>query len=160
MIGQFARDSSFTPVVLALGCLRGVDTLTGLGLAVEVGDWSRFATPRGFTSYLGLVPSEHSSGQTRVQGGLTKTGNAHARLLLIESAWHHARPFNPRSPVLSRRRSAQPDPLIRAVGDKANRRLAARWDTLKARGKKPTVANGAVARELGCFCWELANMAG
>jgi transposase len=159
-IEEFAHGSSFTPVVRALECLRGVSTLTAFGLAVEVGDWDRFATARGFTSFIGLVPSEHSSGQTRSQGGLTKTGNSHARRLVTEAAWHHAKPFNPRSVPLARRQAAQADPLIRAVADKANRRLAARWELFTARKKKPVVANGAVARELACFCWELALMAG
>jgi transposase len=160
LVGVAARESSFAPAALALGCLRGVGELTGLGLAVEVGDWARFESARGFASYLGLVPSERSSGQSRAQGGLTRAGNGHARRLLVEAAWHHAKPFNPRSAVMARRMAAQPDPLVRAAADRANRRLAARWDAFKARGKKPVVANGAIARELGCFCWELANMAG
>jgi transposase len=112
-IDEFAHSSQFAPVVLALGCLRGVDSLTGLGLAVEVGDWDRFASARGFTSYLGLVPSDHPSGQSRTQGGLTKTGNGHARTLLVEAAWHHARPFNPSSPTLVRRMAAQGEPAAR-----------------------------------------------
>jgi transposase len=159
-IEQAAHGSSFAPVVRALECLRGVSTLTGFALAVEVGDWDRFATARGLTAFVGLVPSEHSSGQTRIQGPMTKTGNSHARRLLVEAAWHHSRPFNPKSVTLLRRQAAQPDPAVRAAADKANRRLAARWAALKARKKKPVVANGAVARELACFCWELALMAG
>jgi transposase len=160
LIGQVAAESVFTPVVRALGCPRGVQELTGLGLAVEVGDWERFSSPRRLASYLGLVPSEHSSGQSRVQGPMTRTGNGHARRLLVEAAWHHAKPFNPRSRPLIRRQALQPDPMVRAVADKANRRLAARWDAMRQRGKDNCAANGAVARELACFCWELATMAG
>jgi transposase len=87
-ITELAADSAFTPVVRRLGCLRGVSTLTAFGLAVEIGDWNRF-TGRSIGAYLGLVPTESSSGGTRSLGGITKTGNGHARRLLIEAAWHH-----------------------------------------------------------------------
>ena len=98
-IEALAADSIFTPVVTRLGCLRGVSTLTAFGLAAEIGDWGRL-TGRSIGAYLGLVPTEYSSGSTRVQGGVTKTGNGHARRLLIEAAWHH------RSPVSARTGSA------------------------------------------------------
>ena len=93
-ITAMAADSEFTPVVRRLGCLRGVSTLTAFGLAVEIGDWHRL-TGRSIGAYLGLVPSEYSSGTTRVQGGVTKTGNGHARRLLVEAAWHHRSPYRP-----------------------------------------------------------------
>jgi transposase len=101
-ICQMAAGSVFTPVVTRLGCLRGVSTLTGFGLAVEVGDWSRL-TGRSIGAYLGLVPTESSSGASRSQGSITKTGNAHARRLLIEAAWHHRRRYQ-RAVTLHRRR--------------------------------------------------------
>lgn len=160
LIARAAAESAFAPVVRALWCLRGVDVLTGFALAVEVGDWSRFGSGRQLSSFLGLVPSEHSSGESRSQGGMAKTGNSHARRLLVEAAWHHARPFNPASVALARRRAERPDPLVRAVADKANRRLAARWDSFRRRGKRAVAANGAIARELACWCWELAGMSG
>jgi hypothetical protein len=81
------------PVVRALQCLRGISTLTAFGLAVEIGDWDRF-TGSTIGAYLGLVPTEHSSGQSRSLGSITKTGNSHARRLLVEAAWHHRRPYN------------------------------------------------------------------
>ena len=87
-IAQMAADCMFTTLVHRLGCLRGVGTLTGFALAVEVGDSERF-TGKTIGSFVGLVPSEHSSGQSRVQGSITKTGNTHLRRLLVESAWHH-----------------------------------------------------------------------
>src|SRR5215204_6337187 len=87
-----AANSSDTPVVRRLGCLRGISTLTGLGLAVEIGDWQRF-TGATIGAFLGLVPTESSSGQSRSQGSITKTGNTHARRLLVEAAWHHAKPY-------------------------------------------------------------------
>src|SRR5437588_1162854 len=87
-----AGGSAVTPVVIRLGCLRGVSTLTAFGLAVEIGDWHRLSG-RSIGAYLGLVPTESSSGGSRSQGSITKTGNAHARRLLIEAAWHHRKPY-------------------------------------------------------------------
>lgn len=94
-IGELAADSEFTEpaaVMRRLCCLRGISTLTGFALAVEIGDWTRF-TGASIGAYLGLVPSEHSSGDSRRQGGITKTGNTHARRLLIEAAWHHKKHY-------------------------------------------------------------------
>jgi transposase len=87
-IDDMAADCEFTPLVRRLGCLRGVSTLTGFALAVEIGDWHRF-TGNSIGSFVGLVPSEHSSGSSRIQGSITKTGNTHVRRLLVEAAWHH-----------------------------------------------------------------------
>ena len=87
-ITLMAADSEFTAVVHRLGCLRGVSTLTGFALAVEIGDWDRF-TGASIGSFVGLTPSEYSSGASRVQGSITKTGNSHVRRLLVEAAWHH-----------------------------------------------------------------------
>ena len=87
-INAMADDREFTPVVYRLGCLRGVAALTAFGLAVEIGDWHRL-TGRTIGAYVGLVPSEYSSGDSRGQGGVTKTGNGHVRRLLVEAAWHH-----------------------------------------------------------------------
>ena len=93
-ITAMAADSEFTPMVRRLSCLRWVSTLTAFGLAVEIGDWHRL-TGRSIGAYLGLVPCEYSSGATRVLGGVTKTGNGHARRLLVEAAWHHRAPYRP-----------------------------------------------------------------
>jgi transposase len=82
---EMAGDSEFTPIVQRLGCLRGVATLTAFALAVEIGDWHRF-TGNSIGSFVGLVPTEHSSGASRAQGSITKTGNTHARRLLVEAA--------------------------------------------------------------------------
>ena len=87
-IGEMAATSEFTPLVRRLGCLRGVSTLTGFALAVEIGDWHRFSG-NTIGSFVGLVPSAYSSGSSRVQGSITKTGNTHVRRLLVEAAWHH-----------------------------------------------------------------------
>jgi transposase len=153
-IAAMAADSPFTPVVRRLGCLRGVSTLTAFALAVEIGDWTRL-TGRSIGAYLGLVPTESSSGASRSQGGLTKTGNGHARRLLIEAAWHHRPPYT-RPGVDLRHRWDAASPAARDRGRRGNRRLHARWAAFDARGKPPAVANAAIARELAGWCWSLA----
>ena len=153
-ITEMAAESEFTPVTHRLGCLRGVATLTAFGLAVEIGDWNRL-TGRTIGAYLGLVPTESSSGGSRSQGGLTKTGNGHARRLLIEAAWHHRKPYRPTSVIIRRRWDLAPF-AARARGHAGNQRLHARWETFNARNKKAVVANAAIARELAGWCWSLA----
>ncbi|WP_396277456.1 IS110 family transposase [Glutamicibacter creatinolyticus] len=154
-IELMATTSSYAPVVTALECLRGVGTLTAFGLAVEIGDWTRF-TGNSIGAYLGLVPSEHSSGQTRSQGPVTKTGNKHARRLLVEAAWHHARPYDESSATLRRRWDAA-TPETRAHAHRANQRLHRRWQAFEERKKRRCVANVAIARELAGWCWALAE---
>jgi transposase len=154
-ITAMAADSEFTPVVHRLGCIRGVATLTAFGLAVEIGDWHRL-TGRAIGAYVGLVPSEYSSGETRTQGGVTKTGNGHARRLLVEAAWHHRSPYRPGEKL--RRRWDLACPAARARGQAANRRLHTRWVGFDARQKRSVVANVAIARELAGWCWSLAVM--
>jgi transposase len=152
-IAAMAADSDYTPVVTRLGCLRGVSTLTAFALAVEIGDWQRL-TGRSIGAYLGLVPCESSSGATRSQGPITKTGNGHARRLLVEAAWHHRPPYRPGAAL--RRRWEQASPVARARGQQGNRRLHARWQGFDERRKRVTVANAAIARELAGWCWSLA----
>ena len=156
--GELATDSEyaeFTAVTRRLCCLRGISTLTGFALAVEIGDWTRF-TGSSIGAYLGLVPSEHSSGDSRRQGGITKTGNTHARRLLIEAAWHHKKHYTPGATL--RRRWDDAGPAARARGHEGNQRLHHRWTQLAARNKKHTVANTAIARELAGWCWSLATL--
>lgn len=152
-ITALAADSEFTAVTRRLGCLRGISTLTGFALAVEIGDWQRF-TGAGIGAYLGLVPSEHSSGQSRSQGAITKTGNSHVRRLLVEAAWHHRTVYRPG--LVLRRRWDQASAAARARGHAGNRRLHTRWVNLNLRRKRPVIANVAVARELAGWCWSLA----
>ncbi len=154
-IAAMAAASEFTPMVRRLACLRGVSTLTAFALAVEIGDWSRF-TGNTIGSFVGLVPSEHSSGTSRVQGPITKTGNGHARRLLVEAAWHHRSRYRPGKTMRDRWELATP--AARARGDLGNRRLHARWVGFIERKKKDTVANAAIARELAGWCWSLAVM--
>ncbi len=152
-ITAMAADSEFTPVVRRLSCLRGVSTLTAFALAVEIGDWHRFSG-NSIGSFVGLVPSEHSSGASRVQGSITKTGNTHARRLLVEAAWHHRPSYRPGKTMRDRWELAPP--AARARGDAGNRRLHERWISFNLRRKRPVIANVAIARELAGWCWSLA----
>jgi transposase len=154
-ITAMAANSEFTSIVHRLGCIRGISTLTAFGLAVEIGDWHRL-TGRSIGSYVGLVPSEYSSGDSRTQGGVTKTGNGHIRRLLVEAAWHHRARYCPGAEL--RRRWALASPAVRARGQSANRRLHTRWSAFDARKKRPVIANVAIARELAGWCWSLAVM--
>ncbi len=156
IILEQSTQGSWAPAVARLRCLRGVDTLTAVGLLAEIGEIGAFAHPKQLASYLGLVPSEHSSGSTRRQGAITKAGSSHARRLLIEAAWHYRRA--PRiSLTLKRRQNGQPPPAINAAW-RAQIRLHRRWAHLDgSRAKKRTTVAVAVARELACFVWEIAQ---
>jgi transposase len=155
-IAAMAASSEFTDITDRLACLRGVATLTAFGLAVEIGDWHRLSG-RSIGAYLGLVPTESSSGARRSQGGLTKTGNGHARRLLVEAAWHHRMPWRGPGAELRRRQQRAPA-LVVARANTGNRRLAARAEGLRERKKTPVVANAAIARELAGWCWSLATI--
>jgi transposase len=154
-IAAMAADCEFTPTVRRLCCLRGVSTLTGFALAVEIGDWERF-TGASIGAYLGLVPSEHSTGGSRRQGAITKAGNGHVRRLLVEAAWHH-KPRYVVGKVLQARWDQAPE-AARVRAHIGNQRLHRRWTTMTARKKKHTVATTAIARELAGWCWSLATM--
>lgn len=154
-IEAMAADSEFTPVVHRLGCLRGISTLTAFGLAVEIGDWHRF-TGSTIGAFVGLTPTESSSGASRSLGSITKTGNGHARRLLVEAAWHHRRPNRPGKVMIQRWDNAPMHARLR--GQQGNARLHARWKRFDERGKRPVIANVAIARELAGWCWSLAVM--
>ena len=154
-IEHMATACEFTPIVRRVSCLRGVNTLTSFALAVEIGDWKRF-TGNTIGSFVGLVPSEFSSGLARVQGSITKTGNTHVRRLLVEAAWHHRARYH--VGAVMRARWDQAPAAARARGDQGNRRLHGRWIGFLERRKRPTVANVAIARELAGWCWSLAVM--
>ena len=154
-IDEMAAKSEFTPLVHRLGCLRGVSTLTGFALAVEIGDWHRF-TGNTIGSFVGLVPSEYSSGSSRVQGSITKAGNTHVRRLLVEAAWHHRSRYTVGKTMRDRWELAPAAARVR--GDEGNRRLHQRWVKFIDRRKKNTIANVAIARELAGWCWSLAVM--
>jgi transposase len=154
-IAELAATPPYVDAVERLVCLRGVSTLTAFALTVELGDWNRFR-PESLGPFLGLTPSENSSGERRRQGAITKAGNSHVRRLLVEAAWHQRRP--PRlSVTLERRREGKPLAL-RAQADRSARRLHGRWHALEGRGKPRSVVVVAVARELAGHCWALATM--
>jgi transposase len=144
---QIARQAPWCDPVRWLCAFRGVSTRTALGLLAEIGDWKRFGHPRELMSYLGLTPSEYSSGDQQHRGHITKCGNEHARRLLIEAAWHYRhRP---------RRARTGPDvpPDVAARAWRAQVRLHHRHRSLTTSGKRSTVATVAVARELCGFLW-------
>jgi transposase len=137
--------------VARLRCFRGIDDLTALTIAAELGDPRRFARPRQVMGYVGLVPSEHSSGAKRRQGGITKTGNAHLRRVLVEAAWHYR--HAPRvGRALADRQRGQPEPIVQQAWA-AQQRLFHRYRRLTGRGKRTNVVITAVARELTAFAW-------
>lgn len=152
-ITTMAAGPQFSPIVQRLACLRGISTLTGFALAVEIGDWTRF-NGNTIGAFVGLVPSEHSSGASRVQGSITRTGNTHVRRLLIEAAWHHRPAYRPSKTMQARWDLASAE--ARARGHAGNRRLHERWIAFNLRKKRPVVANVAIARELAGWCWSLA----
>jgi len=154
-IAELAASEPYVDVVERLVCLRGVSTLTAFALTVELGDWHRFR-PESLAPFLGLTPSESSSGERRRQGGITKTGNTHARRLLIEAAWHQR--SAPRLSITLERRRAGKSLAVRAQADSSARRLHGRWNALEARGKPRLIVVVAVARELAGHCWALATM--
>ena len=153
-VAATAAACRYTPVIDALMCLRGIRITTAFGLAVEIGDWTRF-TGSSIGSYLGLVPSENSSGQSRHQGPITKAGNTYARKLLIEAAWQHRRPYaRPGERLLRQLDLVAPATRIRAL--EGNHRLHHKWENFDERHKMSVKANTAIARELAGWCWSLA----
>lgn len=140
----------------ALRCFRGVATVTGLAVTSELFDVRRFPTPSRLAAYLGITPSEHSSGDQRHQGGITKTGNTHLRRLLIETAWHYR--HKPSVGVqLRKRRNGQP-PEIVALADRAQQRLYRRYRRMMLRGKHHNKIVVAIARELVGYLWTTLHM--
>ncbi len=146
---------SLAPVVRALMTLRGVDTITAFTVVAELGDLSRFKTAPQFMAYLGLVPSEASSGGTVKRGGITKTGNGHVRRVLVESAWTYRFPAR-KSRRIRERNEGQPAEVC-ALAWEAQKRLSFRYRHLTQAGKKQTVVTAAVARELAGFIWAIAG---
>lgn len=150
-------SSSHAQTVARLRCFRGINTLTAAGLCAEVGRFERFAKPALLSGFLGIVPSEYTSDQKRVQGAITKAGPTHARRLLVEAAHHYRR--RPRvSRELAARHAGQ-DPRIVQIAWRAQQRLHARWAHLGTKRGKPTgTVAVACARELAAFCWEAATL--
>jgi transposase len=154
-IDQAAGREPWRELVARLRCLRGVDTLTALALVAEIGDFDRFGTAEELMAFVGLVPSERSSGEQRRQGSITKAGNAHVRRLLVESAWHARR--RPTVGYQLARRQRGQDALVIERAWRCQQRLHQRWQRLAGRGKPPQKIVVACARELAGFVWAIAT---
>lgn len=139
----------------SLRCLKGVDAMTAADIVFEAGEFSRFKNARSFTAWIGLTPSEHSSGESVRQGGITKAGNKHLRRVLVESAWHYLG-CPPHSKDLAKGQA--PDPGARRHAAKGVRRLVERRRAMLERGVHKNKANVATARELACWCWAVGCM--
>ena len=151
-----APDCVWAETIAKWCSLRAINTLTALGLCAQIGDWRRFDHPDAIASYVGLVPSEHSSGNTRRLGKITKAGSTHARRLLVEAALH-SRLTPAVGGTLAGRQRGQ-DPALIDHAWRVQRRLHARWNRLRiARGKPAGVVTIAIARELVGACWEIAT---
>ena len=153
-IRELIPEWSMAPVVAALQAMRGVAMVIAVTLVAEVGDLTRFNNPRDLMSHLGLVPSEHSSGATTRRGGITKTGNAEARRVMIEAAWTYRLPARVGRILLDRLEGVPVE--IRDIAWKAQVRLCARYRRLAAKGKPLPLVVAAIARELLGFAWAIA----
>jgi transposase len=156
-IERVARTAPYATSVSKLACLRGVSTLSAMALLAEIGDFRRFEHPRQLMAFVGLVPSEYSSGGKEKRGGITKTGNSHVRRILVEAGWsyRHRPAFGPRARLAAK---DQP-PKVVEFSKRAQLRLHHRYSRLVGKGKKSQVAVTAVARELCGFVWGLMTMA-
>lgn len=148
---KLAQSEDYREAVGILCCFYGIKTLTAISIIAEVFDFGRFVSPRDLMSYLGLTPSESSSGEKEHKGPITKTGNRRVRRLLTEVAWHHRHAYGV-SKVLRKRREGQPQWAI-DIADRAGIRLRRRYRRLVNKGKLPCKAVTAVARELTGFIW-------
>jgi transposase len=154
-IREALAEWSLGPVVTALMAMRGLELVAAVVVLAELGDLSRFRSPRDLMGYLGLVPSEDSTGDAVRRGHITKAGNRRVRRILVEAAWSYRHP--PRvSLALKARVAAAPQP-VRAIAWKAQTRLSARYRALTRKGKLPTVAVTAVAREMAGFIWDICR---
>jgi transposase len=152
-----SQEAPYAEPVAWLRCFRGIDTVTALTVVAELHDIRRFERPRQLMAYLGLVPSEHSSGSRQQRGGITKAGNVHVHRVLVEAAWHYRhRPSV--SYRLRKRREGQPGEVI-AMADRAQQRLNRRYRRLLERGKAHNKVVTAVARELAGFLWAVLKQA-
>ncbi len=154
-IVELVESWSLRPLVKALQALRGVQVITAVILAAELGDFARFASAPALMAYLGLVPSEHSSGETQKRGRITRTGNGHVRRILVESAWSYR--HRPTMSPEIRRRNAGVAPAVQAIAWKAQNRLHGRYKKLLGRGKNKQQTVTALARELAGFVWSIAR---
>jgi transposase len=143
------------PVVEAYQAMRGVAFVTAVTFVAEIGDVRRFETPRQLMAYVGLVPSERSTGEQVRRGSITKAGNPRARRVLIEGAWTYRYPARLSRPLQVRQESLPQ--VVRAIAWKAQLRLCARYRRLTAAGKRQTLVTTAIAREMAAFLWAIGH---
>lgn len=154
-IREAITDWDLLPVVTALQAMRGIDLIAAVTIMTEIGDLTRFSGPRELMGYLGLTPSERSTGERQKRGGITKAGNGRARRILIEASWSYRFP-----PRVSREKQAKVGAVPRAVAEiawKAQTRLTGRYRALSRAGKRSTIVVTAVARELAGFIWAIGR---
>ena len=154
-IEKVAVESVFKEVIEGLMSLRGINLLTAVTIVAELGDLRRFESAPQLMAYLGLVPSEYSSGGSRTRGGITKTGNGHVRRVLVESAWTYRHPA--RKTRHLERRAKEASEAVQEISWKAQVRLCGKYKTLDARGKLKVQTCTAVARELAGFIWAVGQ---
>lgn len=156
-IEELSNRETYRESVNCLTCFIGVKRPTALAVIAEVGDFKRFATAENFSSYLGLVPGENSSGDDKNRLGITKAGNTHVRKLLVEAAQSYGRgKIGYKSKALKDRQAGN-TPKVIAYADKANERLRRKYYNMLFRGKRANIAKTALARELACFIWGMMN---
>jgi transposase len=157
-IRAMVPDWSLAPTATALMALRGIDLIAATTLLAEIGDLTRFRAPRELMAWLGMVPSENSTGERVRRGAITKAGNRRARSMLVECAWSYRHPPRVGAAKLAKVEAA---PLaVRDIAWKAQTRLTARYRALRRAGKLDTVAITAVARELAAFIWAVGLAVG
>jgi transposase len=154
-IAELAETWVLKPLVKALQAMRGISLVSAVTWVAEIGDFKRFAHPSALMAYLGLVPSESTTGTKRRQGGITRTGNKHVRQSAIESAWNNRHPART-SKIIEARRQGLPAE-VRAIAEKGERRLSKRYRHLVDNNKSKKEAAVAVARELAGFVWAIAK---
>lgn len=150
-----AHESVFAPVIEALMALRGINVLSAVTVVAEIGDLHRFESAPQLMAYLGLVPSEHSSGPTKTRGSITKTGNGHVRRVLVEAAWTYRHPA--RKTACLQRRAERASEEVQEIAWKAQKRLCGRYRQMEARGKMRVQTCTAIARELAGFIWAVGQ---
>jgi transposase len=154
-LDRLASEGPHSELIARLRCMRGIDTLTAIGLVAEAGEFQRSKSAEQFMSFVGLVPSERSSGETRRKGSITKAGSAHARRLLVESAWNSRR--RPTVGYELARRQRDQDPQVLEHAWRCQQRLHRRWARMAGRGKPQQKIVVACARELAGFVWAIAT---
>jgi transposase len=152
-VEQLAESKPYKEVVGLLKCFHGIDTLTAISIITEIFDFGRFENARELMSYLGLTPSESSSGEKQKKGSITRTGNSRVRRLLVEVSWHYRHPYHI-SKTLKQRRMNQPQWAI-DIADRAGQRLRKRYWHLINHGKMQCKATTAIAREMAGFIWSV-----